>query len=253
VGYCGLGQQLNNSADSQTNEKITHIGRQINMGSGSTYIENQTLNSPVPQPSPPMRKKILFIAANPENEARIATDKEYRLIKAELERGSHRDSYEFLLPQFAVTIQELIRAIAPKPQIIHFAGHGERKGIIITNEQNQPQSLSLPILQRIFRPLKTFTELVLLNSCYSALCAKEISEFGMYVVGYLQPISDEAAIGFAQGLYIGLSRGKTFEEAFNDAIIVLLTKNTGHLRGLGTSEENSILVEVWRNGEKLDL
>ncbi|MCC6724285.1 MAG: CHAT domain-containing protein [Saprospiraceae bacterium] len=197
-------------------------------------------------PTPPAASqvtKILFIAANPDNEARLQTDREYRLLKAQLERGSQRDKFDFLQPQLAVTITELVRAMNDKPNIVHFSGHGTEEGIVITTEDNKAQTMPLPALQRLFKPLRTITQIVVLNACYTAAQAKAISELGMYVVGNNLPVTDPAAIGFSEGLYNGFGEGKSFEEAFNDAMTVVLTQ----------SPNEASIVEVWKDGNKLDL
>lgn len=187
--------------------------------------------------------KILFLSANPSDQARIQTDKEHRIIKSEMERGRHRDFFEFLPSQFAVTITELLRAMNDKPNIVHFSGHGETKSILITTDNNKTQIVPIRALKRLFTPLKDITKIVLLNSCYSAEQAKIISEYGMFVIGMNLPVGDEAAISFAKGLYNGLGEGKTIEAAYNDAMIVLETENPDYAE----------VVEVWKNGKKLNL
>ena len=64
----------------------------------------------------------------------------------------------------------------------------------------------------------------------------------MYVIGNNLPIGDAAAISFAKGLYVGLGEGKTIEAAYNDAMTALLTENSAY----------ASVVEVWKDGEKLD-
>jgi len=187
--------------------------------------------------------RILFLSANPSDQARIQTDKEHRIIKSEMERGRHRDSFEFLPPQFAVTITELLRAMNGKPNIIHFSGHGETKGILIATENNKTQLVPVRALKRLFTPLKDITKIVLLNSCYSAEQAQIISEYGMFVIGMNLSVEDEVAISFAKGLYNGLGEGKTIEAAYNDAMIVLEVENPDYAE----------IVEVWENGKKLDI
>lgn len=187
--------------------------------------------------------KILFISANPINEIRLQIDKEHRLIKQAIRQGARRDKFRFLQPQLAVTIQELIVAFNDLPEIIHFSGHGTEDGLVITNEQNESQQLAIRPLKRLFKRLDGKVKVVLLNSCYSAEQAREISKFGCHVVGYNLPIGDQAAISFAQGLYIGLGEGKIFDDAFDDAMIVLETM----------ASQYSDSVEVWKDGIKLDL
>lgn len=189
------------------------------------------------------KRKILFIAANPTNASRLQTDKEHRIIKAEMERGSHRDVFEFLQPQLAVTITELLRAMNTRPNIVHFSGHGKTEGIVITKDDNKKQLLTNEILERLFKPLKDCTEIVVLNSCYSASQAEFISKLGMYVVGNNLPIGDDATISFAKGLYNGLGEGKSFEDAINDARIVVMTESPGY----------ASVIEIWKCGDRLDI
>ncbi|HRI61524.1 MAG TPA: CHAT domain-containing protein, partial [Saprospiraceae bacterium] len=177
------------------------------------------------------------------NAARLQTDREHRLLKAEMERGRARDQFEFLPPQFAVTIKELVRAMNDKPHIVHFSGHGSSGGIFITTENNQSQLMPVAALQRLFRQVHGIARIVVLNACYSAEQAQIISEFGIYVVGNNLPITDPAAISFSEGFYNGLGEGKNFEDAYNDAMTVVLTQNP----------EAADIIEVWKNGEKLDL
>ncbi|MBK8703470.1 MAG: CHAT domain-containing protein [Saprospiraceae bacterium] len=190
-----------------------------------------------------VKSKILFITANPSDQSRLQTDREHRLLKAELERGRARDNFVFLPPQFATTITELLRAVNDKPNIIHFSGHGATNGIAITTENNETQMMPVAALQRMFRSLKDLTKIVVLNACYTAEQAKIISEFGMYVVGNNLPITDPAAISFSEGFYNGLGEGKSFEEAYNDAMIVVLTKNP----------DAAHIIEAWKDGNKLDI
>lgn len=189
------------------------------------------------------KRKILFIAANPSDASGLQTDREHRIIKAEMGRGSHRDKFEFLQPLFAVTITELLRAMNVGPNIVHFSGHGSPEGIYITNDDNQSQILNAAALERLFKPLQDCTEIVVLNSCHSAAQAEFISRLGMYVVGNNLPVDDGAAVSFAKGLYEGLSEGKSLEAAVNDARIVVMAEARDH----------STVVEVWSGGRKLDV
>jgi hypothetical protein len=81
-----------------------------------------------------------------------------------------------------------------------------------------------------------------LNSCYSDEQAKIISTFNIYVIGYKQTVDDGAAISFAKGLYVGLSEGKSIENAYNDGLIVLMTE----YNALNWS------IALWFNGEQIN-
>lgn len=206
-----------------------------------TENDKETLDNSIPNNIHQMKRKILFIAANPTKQAEIQTGLEYRVISDEINSGEHREMFEFLKPQFAVTKRGLMTSVNEKPNIIHFSGHGSEEGIMITEENNDGRLVPLKALMLLFTPLKDITEAILLNSCYSANQATEISKLGMYVIGHNLPIEDNAAISFAQGLYIGLGSGKSLKDAYNDAKISLIIENASY--------EN--VVEVWKDGKKL--
>jgi hypothetical protein len=195
------------------------------------------------QKDAPVKTKILFLAANPTDQARVQTDKEYNAIRLRLAASSQRDTYDFLMPEFALSIENLIKAMNQKPAIVHFSGHGEKEGILITNAQNETQQLPAAALLRLFKQHKDTMHLVVLNACHSAEQAKTISGLGFYVIGTNAAFSDEAAISFATGLYIGLGEGKSVEQAYDDAIIVLMTNHP----------EDSSIIEIWKDANKLDI
>jgi len=187
--------------------------------------------------------KVLFLAANPTNEARLQTDKEYKMIKTKLKSSSLRNQIELLLPEFSLTIDSLLVAMNQKPEIVHFSGHGEKQGIILTNENNEAVKLETTVLKRLFNQHKDSTVLVILNACYAADQAKEISKLGFYVIGMNDSIEDNAAIGFATGLYLGLGEGKKIEAIFDDAMILLQSQYP----------DSKMIPEIWKSGKKLKI
>jgi hypothetical protein len=189
------------------------------------------------------KEKILFLAANPTDQARIQTDLEYRLIRERLRISEQRDIYELLMPEFALTIENLITAMNQRPAIVHFSGHGETDGIVIISQANKTAIMPEKALQRLFRQHIDSTRLVVLNSCYSVAQAKTISALGFYVIGMNTAVEDGAAISFATGLYIGLGADKSVELAYDDAMIMLETQ----------FPETTGTPEIWKNGERIAL
>lgn len=214
-----------------------YIENQVNMGSSNQMNTNSTEKS-----SSDDSKTVLFAAANPTNTGRIQIDKEHNIIEEEMQRGSKREGYTFLPPKFAARINDLIRALKSKPFILHFAGHGEQEGILLSDNNNKSLMLQDDAIKRLFKPLIGHTQLVLLNNCYSAQQAELISTFGMYVIGHRMPVTDIAALSFAKGFYLGLGEGMNFEDAYNDALTIVLAENVGA----------KITVEVWKDGKQLN-
>jgi len=187
--------------------------------------------------------KILFCAANPGDQRRIQPDVEFRKLKEQLERGKLRDQFEFLPIQVAVTINELLRAMKDKPNILHFGGHGSAEGIIITTANNDSQPMPVEAMKLLFKPLAGTLQIVLLNACYSAAQAEVISNYGMYVIGNNAKIDDPAAISFSEGFYLGLGEGGTIEDALRDAAVIVMTNHPNSAQK----------IEVWKDGKKLQL
>jgi hypothetical protein len=244
--------------------RFTTLQRNTRLGTHSTAELNQEKNqivasllgldradSPDPQEPPPSAEptprpkvaQILFLAANPTEASRLQTDREHRMLKAEYERGADgKNPDAFLPPQFAVTIGELQRALDAEPAIIHFSGHGEADGLIITTEQNQPLLLGPSPLKRLFRRMQGKTELVILNACFSAQQAESISAMGIYVIGANHTVLDDACVEFSKAFYSALGRGKAYPAAYDEAITAIGTYHP--------LEEAKF--EAWHQGQRLD-
>ena len=189
------------------------------------------------------KTQILFLAADPTDQTRLQTDREFATIRERMQQSRDRHRFGFLIPEISLKVENLVQAMNQGPEIVHFSGHGLEKGIIITNDQNESEGMPTRALKRLFRQHKEDLKLVILNSCYSAVQAEAISGLGVYVIGMNAPVGDLAAISFAGGIYLGLGAGKSVEKAFDDAMIVIETKHP----------KFADLPEVWKDGKKLDL
>jgi hypothetical protein len=205
------------------------------------HFERQLARILTPPPPPPLpeTQKILFLAANPSADAILQTDVEYRDIQEALRAGNHYQQFVFENPRFAVRVEDMLRMLGTPPAIIHFAGHGQEPGIFLEGKYRAPVLMTPNMLHLLFDPLRGTTHTVLLNACYSAEQAKEISKYGMQVVGHAVKISDSAALDFARGFYIGLGEGKVFLDAIRYSMAMLE----------GVTPHAADYVKVWKNGE----
>ena len=185
----------------------------------------------------------MFLAANPSDQIGLQTDVEHRKIQAELKQGTSRDLYEFLHPKFGLTLNEFLRALNDKPDIIHFSGHGTRDGIVIVDQNNQHIIIPTEALKYLFKRAKEYVKIVVLNACHSAAQAEVISKYGIYVVGNNLEIGDDAAVNFASTLYLELGQGNSLEDAYQSAKFVLMVQNPKFAE----------VVEVWKDRKLLDL
>ncbi|MFK7905224.1 MAG: CHAT domain-containing protein [Chitinophagales bacterium] len=208
----------------------------------SVEVDNPN-GDPEPKAPDTDKQKILFLAANPSDKAGLQTDLEYRLIRAELERGKKRDLYQLLHPQLSLTVGELLRALDEKPDIIHFSGHGTKDGIMIVKDDNTHSIIPTEALEYLFESAKEHVKIVVLNACHSAAQAKVISKFGIYVIGNNLEIGDNAAVNFARTLYLSLGEGNPLTKAYKSAKFALMIQNPSFVK----------VVEVWKDGKLLSL
>jgi CHAT domain-containing protein len=164
-------------------------------------------------------RKILVLAASPEDQVRLNLEKEVKEIASSLRQGEHRD--QFVLEQrWAVNRGELQDALLYiKPEIVHFCGHGAaQNGLVLQDDNRKTQLVSSEALTKLFdlmtRHVSPPVKCVVLNACSSQVQADEISKHVDYVLGMKQEIGDKAAIQFAKGFYRALSTGLSYRAAF---------------------------------------
>ena len=160
-------------------------------------------------------KRILFLAASPQNEARLRVGAEHDKINDELSRSGQRDKFVFS-SLMAVTPESILRSIVQEdPYIIHFSGHGEEDGIILETPAGLSKKVTPAALKKLFSAAAKNVQCVLLNACYSADQAKSISEVVHFVIGMQQSIKDSDALIFSTGFYQAIAAGKTIQTGYD--------------------------------------
>ncbi|BAZ67491.1 hypothetical protein NIES4106_22460 [Fischerella sp. NIES-4106] len=172
-------------------------------------------------------KKILVLAANPQNTQKLRLDEEVREIAEGLRRAKKRDQFA-IESRWAIRPDDLRRSILDfEPQIVHFCGHGEVDGgLILEDVTGQTKSVKPEALAGLFELFADQVECVLLNACYSERQADAIVQHINYVIGMKQTIGDKAAIKFAVGFYDALGAGRSIEVAHRFGV------NAIHLEGI---------------------
>ena len=175
--------------------------------------------------------KILFLAANPMDQARLNLGKEYQAIsKSLIKIAKLRDSFA-LAQEFAVNNDTLLQALLDeKPNIVHFSGHGENEGIILEDHNSSSYLVPSEAIQELFSIFSETIECVILNSCFSLEQAKAISKHIPYTIGIKNTISDGESIAFTLGFYKALGSGEPIPSAYKVGII--------NIKLLGVSGEN---------------
>jgi len=153
--------------------------------------------------------KILFLASDPSDAARLRLGNESREIQ---DRLDDKDKFE-LKDRWAVRTKDVLRTIVDiKPQIVHFAGHGMETGeLCFEDEQGNTKRVQPEALAALFRMVAEHVKCVVINTCFSEEQAKAIAEHILFVIGMKQAIEDKAAIEFAAGFYTALEADQSIE------------------------------------------
>ncbi|MEM8641709.1 MAG: CHAT domain-containing protein [Cyanobacteria bacterium P01_G01_bin.54] len=191
-------------------------------GVAGTVEGDMVINVP-PQPAPAASaaaqvsapRKILFLAANPQETLPLRLDEEVRAIQQALERAKHRDRFQ-LIQKWAVTDNDLRRALLDhEPEVVHFSGHGEGDfGLLFAGKDGNAHRIAGEALSRLFALFAGNVKCVLLNACFSLVQAQAIATQIDYVMGMDQEIGDLAAQKFSLGFYDALGAGRDFTSAF---------------------------------------
>ena len=162
--------------------------------------------------------RILFLSANPSTTGWISVDEEARLISERIQEGPYRDSFE-LHKHTAIRPTDLQRwLLMYRPHIVHFSGHGHKtRRIILGGPFGRGKTIDQHGLAQVFALYKRYLRLVVLNSCFTDVMARSISEAIDYSVGTCKAIGDKAGVAFAGAFYRALGFGTSVREAFASA------------------------------------
>lgn len=171
-------------------------------------------------------KKILYLAIAISNDD-LDFQTEINDIKKNLEGSSYEICHEFLTR--AEDMQEII--LDHRPQILHLAGHGSSGGLLISedteeeskgteeeSEDRYREILGMDLIELLTIPqIRKHLECVLMNTCYSELQARLLSQYVDHVIGIAYAIFDESAISFSKAFYKRLNEYNSYSEAYEMA------------------------------------
>jgi len=169
---------------------------------------------------------ILFLAADPSDVTRLRLGEEFREINGSLRKAQMREAFKLALPQLSVRPPDISQAILDeKPRIVHFSGLGTSSGeLCFEDATGSMQTVQADALAALFELVANEIECVILNACYSAIQAHEITKHINYVIGMNKAIGDKAAISFAIGFYQALGAGRSIEDAYRFGCVQIVCK-----------------------------
>jgi hypothetical protein len=160
--------------------------------------------------------RILYLSANPSEQARLRVDEELREIRDALQRSPGGLARFDLQQRTALRERDLsLSMLETRPRIVHFSGHGSAGGgIYIEDDIGRQILISVGGLAELFRLMSASVECVIVNACDTRHLAEAIVEHVDHVVGMRQKIGDRAAIRFSTGFYQALGAGEPVDRAF---------------------------------------
>ncbi|PRQ02961.1 CHAT domain protein [Enhygromyxa salina] len=161
------------------------------------------------------RIRILFVSANPPDMEGLALDREQRVVREAVTRARHRDRIE-LEVRSAVSFVDLSRALLEGEfDILHFAGHGAPKGLMLDEGSRWLPPAELVALLDEYAHPRGPLRCVLLNSCWST-AVNQLNPRVPTFISMHGPLDDRAALAFAEGFYDGVGAGRSFDEAYRE-------------------------------------
>ena len=196
-------------------------------------------------------RKVLFLGANSARKNLfINIEREVRKIKDGLRSGIKKGMFE-LIQEWDVSEDTFLEVVAEqKPMLIHFSGHGTRKGILVSDGHGGLKTVSGDALSSLMHLLRSDLECVVLNACFSETQANIIRSDIPFVIGVQDDISDDLATAFSTGFYKAIGAGREIPFAFQLGVAamrlcsqiakepVFLAKNTSLARRKRNKDPN---------------
>src|SRR5262245_58581273 len=116
----------------------------------------------------PHRLRVLVLAANPRNTARLRLDAEVRTVQDKIRGAKYRDAIE-LSSCWAVRPDDLQQALLEfEPHVVHFSGQATQEEMLIfEDEHSGAKPVGKEALAQLFKIVKSNVRVVVLNACYS--------------------------------------------------------------------------------------
>lgn len=162
----------------------------------------------------------LFLASDPFRDGASARlHGEVRGIERAIGDSRARERVK-LVPYFAPRTRDLQDALLlHDPQIVHFAGPGDGRGLIyLADGYGRRGVVEKEALAKLFGILSEWIKVVVLNGCDTLGIVEALGGVVDYAIGMDRPLGDASAIVFAEAFYGALGMGKPVQASFDLAV-----------------------------------
>lgn len=196
------------------------------------FMHRSTLSTLERMQRLPEKIVVLFLAANPIDQAPLRLDEEARAITDIIRKSKHRDSVQ-LETRWAVQPVDLLQAINElNPTIVHFSGHGSEDDEIIFQDSNgNAKPVSMGAIVQTMMASSGDLRVVFFNTCFSFNQAEAVTKYVEAAIGMNTSIGDIAARMFASQFYSAIGFGLSVQRAFDQARALVMLE--------GIPEENT--------------
>jgi hypothetical protein len=168
------------------------------------------------------RTVIQFIAGDRGGgpRAQLQLPREERQIREAVALGAGHDSFDFAIPEFAASIDDVIACHQRRPSIVHFTGHGEERQMVLVRDRDplvEMMRLHQDQVEVLFRNFPVRVRLVFFNTCHCVVLIRHLAEKGVVdmAIGIESKIPDDHAVRFAVTFYRQLAEGRDVQTAFD--------------------------------------
>lgn len=153
----------------------------------------------------PEKITVLFLAANPLDQANLRLDEEARAIAEMIRKSEHRDAVVFE-SRWALRPLDLLQGLNElRPGIIHFSGHGsDADEIVFQDNDGRTKRVSKEAIVETMAAASGDIRLVFFNTCYSRGQAEAVVKHVPAAIGMNTSIGDDAARVFSASFYCQL-------------------------------------------------
>jgi hypothetical protein len=186
----------------------------------------------VVHPSAATLTTILYLAAQPRDTQPLDSLREMREVETELGLARNRERY-LMVHRAAVRLTDISRALGEhRPQIVHFAGHGDANGnLAVEDESGLAVFIHPDGVSRLLGRHAGSVRCVIVNACHSLALAQAVAERIDYAIGMRSAVLDRASVLFSVGFYQGLFAGQTIPDAYGQGVDLLAADPQTRLHG----------------------
>ncbi len=172
--------------------------------------------------------RVLVVASNPADMARIRVDQEAREIFDALNGASRDRPFEVKYVLSARPSDLRRQLLEHNPQLLHVASHGHSSGgVVLEDSAGRSRIVGMRTMKSLIHLFRESLECIVLNATFSEKMAESLSEDIDYVVGMSGTLSDEASLQFSASFYETLAAGKSVEFAYSSACAALSLEQPG--------------------------